>query len=253
MKLGAAILGFPPQTSFSLERFLRHIIQTKPLIINSCASIEGIDADLFYLDADSDNLLNYLHWIFEKRIDPNKLHFISYDSLDEINLVSGESIEKQFSESFRNRQNTNRSILPIFRNIIGQYFKGHGDQSVFSYLGWINYYIGNYSRLVQSVEYTHEDLILHFLKPGLEHWQAFIHRFRISAPILWAAGFDQETLTIDNLINMIINDLAMFNNPDSFPTFRVETLKGITKITELMEIMARRARIGNEETKPDNY
>ena len=132
-------------------------------------------------------------------------------------------------------------------------FKGHGEQTLLGCLGWVYYYLGNYSGMANTGNYSTEGLDEKFLAPGKQNWQEFTTRFMKYAPILLLAGYSRETKVIEKYINQISLDLIKIEESNSLHTFSSETMQNLAEITTSLEEMASQIDRKQNETNPADH
>ena len=234
----------------SLARYYRYTLGIELCLWNDGISIESDKNDFFFILNEPKGLEKYLSWIHKNDFNPNRLRFIGYDSNADINLLDVETLKTQIEHCFEVIKGIDRLGIPFIFNRIKTFFNGHGEQSLLSCISGVKYYLGNYSEMADSREYSPIELNKTFFIPGMQCWDEFTLRFSKYASFLYVSGWDKQVHEIERSINVVTMDLKKAEVSDCFHTFSSETIQSLKEIITSIENMASQIDRKQYETNP---
>lgn len=237
----------------SITRYFRYILGINLHFGDDRPNIKPEKNDLFFLLNEPSGVEYFFSWIHKSNFNPDRLRFMAIDGKADINLLEVETLKTQIERCIAASKGSNKLGLPFIFDRIRAFFKGHGEQSLLSCIGWINYYIGNYNTLGDSGEYSPTELNKLFLLPGLQEWKVFTERFNKYAPYLYISGWDRQIRKIERYIDAISIDLKKAEMSDSFHIFSSETLQSLKDIMSSLEKMASQIDCMKDETNPADH
>lgn len=225
----------------TLSRLFKYTLNIETSLKSSLNSDVQEDIDLLFVFNDPIELDECCIWIYNKKVNPNKLRIIGFDSDNDINLLEIESLTKQIEHSIKLDNGKNLINISFFRSLITLFFKGHGEKSLFKALSDTRYYFFNYNNLVNSGDFTPEELHHGFLLKGVESWKIFAQRVNKYAPILYTLGWTASTDSLDRLIQEVSADLQNIETSESFINFDSKLLVLINEIIGIIEDLAQKS------------
>lgn len=146
-------------------------------------------------------------------------------------------------------------IVPLFTQTelilkVKNFFKGHGEKSLFSGLDWARYFLSNGPILYNQNEITHDEFTKNFLSPGISYWINFCERFNRYNIYLKLLKYKNEVEAIKSLIlkfnNFIpkLNELSLPDVKSELTKYSSENIGILSKIDEILTTISRDLNIG---------
>lgn len=191
--------------------------------------------------------------IYETKIPLTNIRILGYDDFCDVNLIKLQTLRQQVEQSLKINQTDNHRYLPVFKERIKIFFKGHGEQSLLGCMGWVTYYFENYFLMFASGEYDAKGLYEHYLLPGMDYWGELVRRFSRYAPIIYTAGWDKKVMKIESLINEVSSEMNSQTGLKNIPIFEVGTIAVISEIRNILETIEKQINFCHGETPATDH
>ncbi len=235
----------PTYLHAAIERYCRFVLNVTIETVNPKNLVLHNNYLLFLLDNDTDSLLKTCNELFLNNIAIDKTRTIGICSYSDINLLELHKLESNFERSFYFVDTAKKKNNPFITGKIYTFFKGHGEQSLLSCIGWVTYYFENYIRFVHSEDYSMQGAYEHYLVPGMKYWGEFVRRFEKHAPIIYTAGWDKQTKQIESLIKKVSSELGRGVGLNNMPNFEKTTIVTISEIRNILEDIEKQTHSGH--------
>lgn len=233
----------------SLEHYFRYVFKRElTLIKDSLSDIKGYYI-LFILNNDSEEFGSLCKVLYNNKIKISNIRTLGSNNHSDVNLLDYKNIKSNFITCLNSEYQLKRKNIPWVSDKISVFFKGHGDQSLLSCIGWVNYYLNNYFSLVSLGDIALDELNKTFLEPGILNWNEFVRKFEINAPFLYFAGWDKETVNIEGCINLVQKEIINLKLTNSFHIFGKEAIESLMSISDTIEQMANEWAHYHEKTQ----
>lgn len=238
----------PTILAHSITRYFRYILGIEIHFWINHSYIEPENNDLFFILFEPSEIESFFSWFHKNNFNPDRLRFIANDEKADINLLDVETLKTQIEHCFEVTRGIDLLGIPFIFNRIKTFFNGHGEQSLLSCISGVKYYLGNYSEMADSGEYSPIELNKTFFIPGMQYWDEFTLRFSKYASFLYVSGWDKQVHEIERSINVVTMDLKKAEVSDCFHTFSSETIQSLKKIIKSIENMASQIDRKQDET-----
>ncbi len=234
----------------SLDRYFRYVLNEELILLTEMGAIPEDNSRIYVLDTEKFDD-RFLKIITEMKA--YHIILLGINEKDPIDLLHTTCLRDELKRVLISDPQTAICKSGELNDKLKLLFKGHGEQTLLGCLGWVYYYLGNYSGMANTGNYSTEGLNEKFLVPGKHNWQEFTTRFKKYTPILSLAGYSRETKVIEKYINQISLDLIKIEEPNSLHTFSSETMQSLAEITKSLEEMASQIDRKQNETYPANH
>lgn len=234
----------------SLERYFRYVLNGELTLLTEMEAIPEDNSRIFVLDTEKFDE-RFLKIITEMKA--YHIILLGINEKDPIDLLHTTCLRDELKRVLISDPQTAICKSGELNDKLKLLFKGHGEQTLLGCLGWVYYYLGNYSGMANTGNYSTEGLNEKFLVPGKHNWQEFTTRFKKYTPILSLAGYSRETKVIEKYINQISLDLLKTKEANSLYIFNSETLQSLQEIITFLEKMASEIDRKQDETNPADH
>ena len=183
--------------------------------------------------------------IYDTKIPLVKVRILGYNDFCDVNLIKLQTLKQQLEQSLKINQADDHRYLPVFKERIKIFFKGHGEQSLLGCIGWVIYYFENYSRLLNSKDYSPQGVYNHFLLPGIGNWNEFKRRFEKYAAVIYMGGWPKLAKRIESLNNIVSSRLESLIVLKKISAFDEEILNAISEIRTILEDIEKQIQPNN--------
>lgn len=211
--------------------------------------------DYFFAVHDEENFTSLLSFIYDNSIKSSQVRLCGFGNCYDINLCEIQSLKFQITNSTNKIQGEKARHIKIVENTLVTLFKGHGDNSLLSYIGKSYSFINNYNILHRnpSDNLKLSDLYHHFLKPGLNNISVFSAKINEYAKYLYFSGWERELSDINKIIRDInIKDIENEVSCNSGKFKGDKLLKNISKVERIIKKINNEFNIIKDEASDFN-
>lgn len=235
---------------FSIQRFFKYVLKIELTLAESeISNFRGADICLL-VNNDQDEFMRGCRLLYSNKFNPKNIRTLGSNNHSDVNLLDYKNLKSNIISCINSSFSLKKKDYVWLSGIITTFFKGHGEQSLLSCIGRVNYYLKNYSNMVKEGGYDPVELNKTFLEPGMQNWGEFVRRFVKHAPLLYFMKWDKETLYIERRIYIVEKTLKNIKVTDSFYIFGNVTFKSLSGITDTLERMANEWTHYNEKAQP---
>lgn len=177
--------------------------------IENCSNLKRVD-DIKLINSNGCLIAIYdeflfvylLDFIYKNRIKTSQVRLCGFGKCYDINLCEIQSLKFQIVNGTNSIQEQKVKHIRLIESTLGTLFKGHGEDSLLSYIGKSYYYINNYITLRNG---NQEMVALNenFLKPGFANISVLRKKIDEYARYLYFSGWEKELSDIIKILSRI--------------------------------------------------